>query len=218
MDFDNNERFTAGEEIANSVIHGIGALFSIAALAVLTVSSAQHGSAWHIVSFVIFGSSMVLLYTFSAVYHGLTNRRAKEVFEFLDHAGVFLLIAGTYTPFALVVLHGRVGWTIFGVIWGLFAAGIIYKAFFLKKAVIFSTLLYVCMGWVIVLAFKPLLQSLAGQGVFWLVLGGVLYTAGTVFYVRRRMRYHHALWHLFVLAGTGCHFICVLFYVLPIRV
>ena len=218
MDFDNNEQFTIGEEIANSVIHGIGALLSIAALAVLTAAAARYGSVWHVASFAVFGSSMVLLYTFSAIYHGLTNLRAKRVFEFLDHSGVFLLIAGTYTPFSLVALHGRVGWTIFGVIWGLFAAGIIYKAFFLKKAVIFSTLLYVCMGWVIVLAFKPLLQSLAGQGVFWLVLGGVLYTAGTVFYVRRRMRYHHALWHLFVLAGTGCHFICVLFYVLPIRV
>ena len=140
------------------------------------------------------------------------------MFEFLDHSGVFLLIAGTYTPFSLVVLHGRVGWAIFGIIWGLFAAGIIYKTFFLKKAVIVSTLIYVCMGWVIVLAFKPLVESLVGAGLFWLLLGGVLYTGGTVFYVWRRVRYHHALWHLFVIAGTACHFICVLFYVLPIRV
>ena len=218
MDFDNNEQFTVGEEIANSVIHGIGALLSIAALAVLAVSAAQRGSVWHVVSFSVFGSSMVILYSFSAVYHALTNRRAKSVFEFLDHSGVFLLIAGTYTPFALVALHGRIGWTIFGVIWGLFAAGIVYKAFFLKKAVIVSTLIYVCMGWVIVLAFKPLVEYLVGAGLFWLVLGGVLYTGGTVFYVWRRVRYHHALWHLFVIAGTACHFICVLFYVLPIRV
>lgn len=218
MDFSNNEKFTAGEEIANSVIHGLGAVLSAAALVILTAAAVERGSAWHVVSFVIFGSSMVLLYTFSTIYHALTNRRAKEVFEFLDHAGVFLLIAGTYTPFALVALHGRIGWTIFGVIWGIFAAGIVYKAFFLRKAVIFSTLLYVCMGWVIVLAFKSLIQSLAGPGVFWLVLGGVLYTGGTVFYVWRRVRYHHALWHLFVIAGTVCHFICVLFYVLPIRV
>ena len=122
MDFSNNEKFTTGEEIAHSVIHGLGAVLSIAALVILAAAAAERGSVWHVVSFVIFGSSMVLLYTFSTVYHALTNRRAKGVFEFLDHAGVFLLIAGTYTPFALVVLHGRVGWTIFGVIWGLFAA------------------------------------------------------------------------------------------------
>ena len=218
MDFDNNEQFTTGEEIANSVIHGVGALLSIAALAVMTAAAVQRGSVWHVVSFAVFGSSMVLLYTFSTIYHGLTNLRAKRVFEFLDHSGVFLLIAGTYTPFSLVVLHGRVGWAIFGIIWGLFAAGIIYKTFFLKKAVIVSTLIYVCMGWVIVLAFKPLVESLVGAGLFWLVLGGVLYTGGTVLYVWRRVRYHHALWHLFVIAGTACHFICVLFYVLPIRV
>lgn len=218
MDFDNNERFSIGEEIANSAIHGAGALLSVAALAVMTVAAARRGSIWHVVSVVIFGSSMVLLYTFSTVYHALTNRRAKGVFEFLDHAGVFLLIAGTYTPFALVALHGWIGWTIFGVIWGLFAAGVVYKAFFLRKAVIVSTLLYVAMGWVVVLAFKPLMESLVGQGVFWLALGGVFYTGGTVFYIWRRVRYHHALWHLFVIAGTACHFVCVMFYVLPIRI
>lgn len=218
MDFDNNEKFTAGEEIANSVIHGVGALLSVAALVVLTVSAAGTGSVWHLVSFIIFGSAMVILYSFSAVYHGLTNRRAKDVFEFLDHTGVYLLIAGTYTPFALVALHGWLGWTIFGVIWGLTAAGILYKAFFLRRAVILSTLLYVGMGWIIVLAFKPLAESMIHGGVFWLVLGGILYTGGTVFYVWRKIRYHHAIWHLFVIGGTVCHFICILFYVLPIRV
>ncbi|SER67397.1 hemolysin III [Gracilibacillus ureilyticus] len=208
-------QFSKREEIANSITHGIGMVLSIAGLVVLIVYSSLYGTVWHIVSFTLFGVTMVLLYTSSTLLHSLPAGRAKNVFEILDHSSIYFFIAGTYTPFLFLVIQGWQGWTLFGVIWGLAIGGTIFKAFFVKKFLFFSTILYVVMGWLIVLAWQPLAESLHPTGLFWLVVGGLFYTVGAVFYVWRAFKYHHAVWHLFVLAGTIAHFFCVLFYLLP---
>jgi hemolysin III len=207
--------YTFREEIANAISHGIGALLSIAALVLLIVYSVKYGDVWHVVSFSIFGSTLVLLYTFSTLLHSIQHRIVKNVFEILDHAAIYLLIAGTYTPFLLVTIRGALGWTIFGIVWGFALVGIILKIFFVKRFIILSTLCYLLMGWLIVIAIKPLYLNLPFNGIVWLVVGGLLYTFGTIFYVWRRVPYHHAIWHTFVLAGSTAHFIAVLFYVLP---
>ncbi|SHM52169.1 PAQR family membrane homeostasis protein TrhA [Gracilibacillus kekensis] len=209
--------FSVKEEVANSITHGIGMVLSIAGLVILIVYSSLYGTAWHIVSFTIFGVTMVLLYTSSTLLHSLPKGRAKNIFEILDHSSIYFFIAGTYTPFLFVVIQGTLGWTLFGIIWGLAIGGTIFKAFFVKKFLFFSTILYVLMGWLIVLTWNPLVENLHPNGVMLLVIGGVLYTVGAVFYVWRGFQYHHALWHLFVLAGTIAHFFCVLIYVLPIN-
>ncbi|UOQ86748.1 PAQR family membrane homeostasis protein TrhA [Gracilibacillus salinarum] len=209
--------FSLKEEIANSVTHGIGMALSIAGLVLLIVFSSLHGSPWHIVSFTLFGVTMVLLYTSSTLLHSLPKGKAKDVFEILDHSSIYFFIAGTYTPFLFVIVRGWEGWTLFGIIWGLAIGGTVFKAFFVKRFLFFSTILYVIMGWLIVFTWNPLVETLAPNGVRLLVLGGVLYTVGAVFYVWRGFKYHHALWHLFVLAGTIMHFFAVLLYVLPVE-
>ncbi len=211
----NHEQFTVGEEIANSVSHGIGALLSISALVLLVVFSAIRGSAIHIVSTAIYGSTLMILYGISTLYHALTRTRAKKVFKILDHSSIYLLIAGTYTPFTLVTLQGTLGWTIFGVIWGLAALGILMKGFWFERYIFLSTMIYVAMGWLIVVAFQPLVESLPHIGVVFLVIGGVLYTAGTLFYLVPLFKFHHLVWHLFVLGGSLFHFLCVFFFVIP---
>ncbi|MCP5455195.1 MAG: hemolysin III family protein [Thermotogae bacterium] len=208
------EFFTTGEEVANSIIHGFGMLFSLAALVLMIIFSALEGTAWHVVSTSIFGVTLLLLYTSSTLYHALTNRKAKNLFEIFDHSSIYLLIAGTYTPFTLVTLRGPLGWTIFGIVWGMAVLGILFKIFFVKRFVFLSTLIYIIMGWMIIIGINPLMQNIDPNGIFWLVTGGILYTLGTVFYIWRKFRYHHAVWHLFVLAGSFCHFWCVLFYVI----
>lgn len=209
--------YSLREEIANAISHGIGALLSIAALVLLVVYSSLFGDVWHIVSFTIFGTTMVLLYTFSTLLHAFPQHwKAKRVFEILDHSAIYLLIAGTYTPFLLVAIRGTLGWTLFGIVWGLALFGIAFKAFFVDRFILLSTLFYLAMGWLIVIAIKPLTASLPSGGMFWLVFGGVLYSLGTVFYVWRRVPYHHAIWHTFVIGGTASHFVAVLFYLLPI--
>lgn len=208
------EFFTTGEEVANSIIHGFGMLFSLAALVLMIIFSALEGTAWHVVSTSIFGVTLLLLYTSSTLYHALTNRKAKNLFEIFDHSSIYLLIAGTYTPFTLVTLRGPLGWTIFGIVWGMAVLGILFKIFFVKRFVFLSTLIYIIMGWMIIIGINPLMQNIDPKGIFWLVTGGILYTLGTVFYIWRKFRYHHAVWHLFVLAGSFCHFWCVLFYVI----
>jgi hemolysin III len=207
--------FTVKEEIANSITHGIGMVLSIAGLVLLVVYSSLYGTVWHIVSFTLFGVTMVLLYTSSTLLHSLPKGRAKNVFEVLDHSSIYFFIAGTYTPFLFLAIQGWQGWTLFGVIWGLAIGGTVFKAFFVKKFLFFSTILYVVMGWLIVLAWQPLVENLHPNGVRWLVAGGLLYTIGAVFYVWRAFKFHHALWHLFVLAGSIAHFFCVFFYLLP---
>ncbi|WP_307257545.1 PAQR family membrane homeostasis protein TrhA [Oikeobacillus pervagus] len=207
--------FSKGEEIANSITHGIGALLSIAALVLLIVFSSIYGNAWHIVSFTLFGSTMVLLYLSSTLVHSLPRGKAKNVFEIFDHSSIYFFIAGTYTPFLFIAVKGSLGWTLFGIVWGLAIAGTIFKCFFVKKYLFTSTILYVVMGWLIVFAWGPLVENVSHNGIVLLVTGGVLYTVGAVFYVWRGFKYHHAIWHLFVLGGTITHFFAVLFYLLP---
>ncbi|MCZ0702184.1 hemolysin III [Natronobacillus azotifigens] len=210
-------KFSFGEEIANSITHGIGFLLSIVGLIVLIVFASFEGTAWHIVSFTIFGVTMVLLYTSSTLLHSLPPGKAKNVFEILDHSSIYFFIAGSYTPYLLVVVRGGLGWTLFGIVWGLAIGGTIFKIFFVKRFVFLSTLLYVFMGWLIVFTWTPMTEAVAPEGVRLLVIGGVLYTFGAVFYVWRGFKYHHMVWHLFVLAGTIAHFFSVLLYVLPVK-
>jgi hemolysin III len=205
------------EEIANSVTHGIGAILGVSALAAMVVTAGLRGTVWHVVACTVYGGTLVLLFTASTLYHSLTPPRAKAIMEIIDHSAIYLLIAGTYTPFLLVTLRGAWGWSLFGVIWGLAAAGIAFKAFFTGRFKGLSTLIYIGMGWIVIVAIHPLVHHLARGGLFWLVTGGVLYTVGTVFYLWHRLPFHHAIWHGFVLAGGLCHFTSVMFYVIPPR-
>lgn len=204
--------FTKGEEIANAITHGIGALLSIAALVLLIIDASLFGNAWHIVSFTLFGSTMLLMYVCSTMLHSLPKGKVKDVFEILDHSAIYFFIAGSYTPFLFLVVKGWVGWTIFCVVWGLAIGGAIFKSFFVKKFVLYSTLLYVVMGWLIVFAWNPLVENMHPNGLLLLVIGGILYTVGSIFYVWRGFKYHHALWHLFVIGGSVTHFFCVFLY------
>jgi hemolysin III len=198
------------EEIWNAITHGLGAALSIAGLVILIVFASIKGNVWHIVSFSVFGATMVILYMSSTLYHSFTNKTVKNLFRKFDHMSIFLLIAGTYTPFCLAVLKGWIGWTVFGIVWGCCVLGIIFKAFFTGKKEVFSTLMYIVMGWVIIFAIKPLYLSTPHIAFIFLVLGGVSYTLGTIFYVNERIRYSHSIWHLFVLGGTACHFFSVM--------
>lgn len=207
--------YSLGEEIANAVTHGLGAALAIAGLVVMMIFAARHGNAWHIVSCAVYGTTLVLLYTASSLYHSLPQPQAKKVLKILDHAAIFLLIAGTYTPFTLVNLRGPWGWTLFGLIWGLAMFGVIFQTTLLRSWVAVSLALYVAMGWAVVMAIKPLVASVAPGGLVLLVAGGLAYTLGTLFYLWRQLRFHHAIWHLFVLAGSALHFFAVLFYVIP---
>ncbi len=206
------------EEILNAVTHGVGALLAILGLVVLAVAACMYGSIWHVVSFSVYGASLVLLYLASTLYHSFTGARIKYIFKICDHAAIYLLIAGTYTPFTLVLLHGVLGWTIFGVIWSLAFAGVVLKIFFVRRFKLLSTLCYLGMGWLILVCLKPLGAVLPAAGLGWLIAGGVFYTVGAVFYLCRRLPYHHAVWHLFVLAGSVSHFITVYYYVLPVHI
>lgn len=206
----NTHIFSKREEIANAIIHGIGAVFSVAALVILIVSSVMHGTAWHVVSFTLFGSSMILLYLSSTLVHGFPAGRVKDFFEIMDHSAIYFFIAGTYTPFLFLAIKGKLGWTLFGIVWGLAIAGTVFKAFFVKRFLHTSTLLYVVMGWLLVFGWKPLLENVSSQGVILLAIGGILYTVGAVFYVWRGFTYHHAVWHVFVLAASILHFFAVM--------
>lgn len=207
--------YSKGEEIANAVTHGIGVVLSIAALVLLIVFSALKGTALHVVSFTIYGSSMVLLYTASTLVHSFPPGRAKNIFEALDHSCIYVFIAGTYTPIVFHMVQGALGWVLFGIVWGLSIAGIIFKSMFASRFMYTSTIIYILMGWCIIFAWKPLTANLSPEGVRLLVIGGVLYTVGTIFYVWRKFNYHHAVWHLFVLAGTIVHFFAIILHVLP---
>ena len=211
--------YSVAEEIAHSAIHAVGSHFGAAMLALMVVFGAQSGTqvVWKVVSGAVFGATIILLYTVSSVYHAVTHQRSKQILEICDHMAIYFLIAGSYTPFMLVTLrqtHPVIAWTIFGIVWGLAVAGVIFKLFTAGQLRFVSTLGYIGMGWIVVIAIKPLMDSLPAAGLAWLVVGGGLYTLGTVFYLWRLMPFHHAVWHLFVLAGTVCHFFCVLFYVM----
>ncbi|HOW63617.1 MAG TPA: hemolysin III family protein, partial [Candidatus Contendobacter sp.] len=191
-------RYTLGEEIANSIIHGVGAVLGIAGLGVLTAFASLHGDAWHIVGCSIFGAALILLYTTSTLYHSIPLPRVKAVLRTLDHSAIFILIAGTYTPFLLVNLRGPWGWSLFGVIWGLALIGIVLRIVRGRRSTFVSVALYVGMGWAVVVAAKPMLSSVAPGGLWLLLLGGLAYTLGVIFYVWKRLPYHHAIWHGFV--------------------
>lgn len=203
------------EELANSITHAIGMALSLAALVILVVYASIQGDGWKIVSFSIYGVSMLLLYTASTLYHSFSSERAKHYLKIFDHAAIYLLIAGTYTPFLLVMLRGAWGWSLFAIVWGLAILGIIFKLFFVHRFQIFSTIIYLLMGWLIVVAFRPLIANIPERGLYWMLAGGLFYSFGVIFYLWERVPYHHAIWHLFVLAGSICHFFAVLFYVLP---
>lgn len=210
----NTHEFTKGEEIANSITHGIGVLLSIAALVLLVVLSSLKGDVWHVVSFTLFGATMVLLYTSSTMVHSLPKGKAKDVFEIMDHSSIYFFIAGSYTPYLFLLVDGWLKWTLFGIVWGLAAGGTVFKSFFVKKYLVTSTILYIVMGWLIVFAWQPITENLHPDGLKLLIIGGLCYTVGCIFYVWRGFKYHHAIWHLFVLAGTILHFFSVL-YLLP---
>lgn len=207
----NTHIFSKEEELSNSITHGIGAVLSIAALVILIVFSSIYGNARHIVSFTLFGATMVLLYTSSTLLHALKPGRAKDFFEIMDHTSIYYFIAGTYTPFLFIAVKGWVGWTLFGIVWGLAIGGTVFKSFFVKKYLYTSTLLYVVMGWLIVFVWNDLTVNLHPTGLILLAAGGICYTVGAVFYMWQLFKHHHAVWHMFVLAGTICHFFAVLY-------
>lgn len=207
--------YSPGEEIANRLTHGLGAGCSVAGLVLMVVFSARHGDAWQVVSTAIFGATLVLLYTTSTLYHSFADERRRVLLQKFDHAAIFLLIAGTYTPFVLVTLRGPWGWSLFGVVWGLAITGVALKFWFAGRFRVASTLIYVAMGWLVMIALKPLMAALPAGGLQLLVAGGLCYTGGAVFYLWRRLPYHHAIWHLFVLGGSACHWAAVFCYVVP---
>lgn len=209
------QSYSLSEEIANSVTHGVGFLLALAALAVMVVFAAMRGTVWHIVACSVYGSTLVMLFASSTLYHSLPWPRTKAVLKIIDHSAIYLLIAGTYTPFLLISMRGPWGWSLFGIIWGLALVGVVFKVFFAGRFKLFSTLVYIGMGWMAVVAIRPLYLGLPRGGLLWLVAGGVLYTAGTIFYLRRRIPFNHAIWHTFVLAGSLCHFLSVMLYVIP---
>ena len=205
--------YTVGEEIANSVTHGLGSLLSIAGCAVMIVFAALTGDPFKIVSAAIFGAGLIIMFTMSTLYHSLTNEKAKFVFRVFDHTSIFILIAATYTPLTLVSLRGWIGWSIFGVVWGSAIVGIILNAVSVERFKVLSMVCYIASGWCVIAAIVPLIQRMESMGVALLVLGGIAYTGGLFFYRKKEIRYMHSVWHLFVLAGAVFHYFCILFYV-----
>jgi hemolysin III len=203
------------DELANSITHGVGLLLATVGVLALIVLASLHGSTRHIVTCSIYGSTLVFMYAASTLYHSVQLPRAKHVLRIIDHSAIYLLIAGTYTPFTLVQIRGGWGWTLFGLVWGLTVVGIAWKALFIRRFAIVSGIIYVLMGWMVVIAAKPLLQRVPPGAIAWLVAGGVAYTAGLVFFASKRIPHHHAIWHVFVLVGSICHYVAVLLYVVP---
>ncbi|MDN4607649.1 PAQR family membrane homeostasis protein TrhA [Sporosarcina highlanderae] len=200
------------EELWNAITHGLGFLLSIPALVLLIIDGINHGTATAVVSFSIFGVSTLLLFLMSTLLHSMPVK-VKKLFSIFDHSAIYILIAGTYTPFLLVTIKGVLGWTLFGVIWGLAIVGVLFKVFFIHKYEALSLVFYIVMGWLIVFAIKPLYEQLPIEGIILLVLGGVFYTFGSIFYAWRKIPYNHAIWHIFVIAGSACMFFSVLLYV-----
>lgn len=203
------KRYTLGEEIFNSVSHGVGTLLAIAGTAVLIVLAAIHGGAWEVVSCAIFGASLILLYTMSTLYHALTNKHVKSFFRIMDHDTIFFLIAGTYTPITLIPLRGVVGWVLFGVIWGAAILGIVMNSINLEKFRKPSIICYALMGWAVIFAIKPMLRHCTPLSLWFLLIGGLCYTGGIVFYVIKSKKYFHSIWHIFTVAGSVFHYFSV---------
>ena len=212
----NPKPYSLGEEIANAVTHGIGTGLSVAGLTLLVVLAILHGDVSRIVSFSIYGSSLIILYLASTLYHSFQNPPVKQVFRIIDHASIYLLIAGTYTPFLLLCMRGAWRWALLGVVWGLALVGIGFKAFFTNRFRKVSVLAYILMGWLCVIALREMLATIPSGGLILLVVGGVIYTVGIIFYVWKRVPYNHAIWHLFVMGGSICHYLAILLYLTPV--
>jgi hemolysin III len=207
--------YSIQEEIAHSVTHGIGLLLSVLGLVTLIVYSSQHGDAWHIVSSSIYGATLIMLYASSTLYHAITVPGLKKMLQRLDHAAIFLLIAGSYTPFTLVNLRGGWGWTLFGLVWSIAIAGMIMELIVRKRYKRISLGLYLGLGWLVMIAIEPMMVHVAPGGLLLLLAGGLFYSLGVIFYVWETLVFHHVIWHLFVLAGSACHFFAVFLYVIP---
>lgn len=207
--------YSLGEEIANAVTHGLGVGLSVAALTLLVVFSAIWGNSWHLASSIVYGTTLVVLYMASTLYHSILHERARHILKIVDHSSIYLLIAGTYTPFTLVTLRDSGGWWLFGIVWSLALAGVLLESFAVDRPKWMSVPLYLGMGWLVVAAIGPLLENLPTGGMWLLVAGGLAYTLGTIFYVLKKIPYMHMVWHLFVLTGSVCHFLAVMLYVLP---
>lgn len=203
------------EELLNVITHGLGFLLSIAALVLLVVFATLYGDAWHIVSFSIYGFSLVVLYLASTLFHSARSPKLRKRLNIFDHSAIYILIAGTYTPFLLVTLRGPWGWSLLGVIWVLAIAGVVFKLFFTGKYDVMSAIVYVLMGWIIIVAIKPMNENLPPEGLYWLIGGGISYMIGAGFYLFNKMPYNHAIFHIWVLLGSFAHFIAVFKYVLP---
>ncbi|RUO79944.1 hemolysin III [Idiomarina tyrosinivorans] len=210
-----DKAYTVMEEVAHALTHGIGAALSIGALVVMLVWSVAYGNAWHVVAASIYGASLILLYTASTLYHAFPWPRVKYFFQQLDHAAIFVLIAGTYTPFALINLRGAWGWSLLGVVWGIAILGVVLELVMKERKKALSLTLYLTLGWMALVAIKPMLDNVDTGGLLLLLAGGLSYTVGVIFYVWKSLPYHHAIWHLFVLAGSVFHFFSIFYYVLP---
>ena len=206
--------YTVGEEIANSITHGIGSALSVVATVLLIVAAAKSGSAMKVVCASIYGTCLIILFTMSTLYHALVPPKAKKVFRIFDHISIFILIAGSYTPIALVSVGGWIGWTMFGVVWGIAILGIVLNSINLEKFKVFSMVAYILMGWCVIVAIKPVMSALCGSAMKLLVAGGLVYTFGIAFYAMTKIRYMHSIWHVFVLAGAILQYFCIQLYVI----
>lgn len=207
--------YTLGEEIAHAATHGLGVVLAIVGLTVMVARATLYGNAWHVVAAAIFGATLVLMYTASTLYHSIPLPRAKKILRVIDHSTIYLLIAGTYTPLTLITLHGPSGWGVFAAVWALALVGVVFKIFATGRFEKLSLAIYLGMGWCVLLVIRPLVHTLGTGGLVLLVGGGLAYTGGVAFYVWERLRYHHAIWHAFVLAGSVLQYFAVLFYVMP---
>lgn len=205
---------TKSEEFLNALTHGVGVILGITGLIVLLVSASESGTIWHKVSYSVYGATLIFLYLASTLYHSMPKGRIKDIFKVIDHAAIYLLIAGCYTPITLIALRDTVGWPIFAVVWTIAIAGVIFKIFFIKKFKLLSTIMYVFMGWIIIFAIKPLIDILNMKSLMFLVAGGITYTIGAVIYSLKGIKYNHAIWHFFVLGGSAFHYF-TMFYMLP---
>lgn len=205
-----NKRYTLGEEIFNSVSHGVGSCLAIAGTVVLIILCVIYSNAWSVVSASIYGATLIILYTMSTLYHAITNENAKKFFRIMDHDTIFLLIAGTYTPFTLVTLHGALGWVLFGIVWGAAVIGIVLNSIDLEKFRKPSVVCYVLMGWVIIIAVKPMMNAMPKISLVFLLLGGVFYTVGIIFYALKKVKWFHSVWHLFTVSGSIFHYFSIL--------
>lgn len=210
-------RYTLGEEIFNSISHGAGTLLAIGGTAVLIVLSAIYSTPWAVVSSAIYGASLIILYTMSTLYHAITNNTTKKFFRIMDHNTIFFLIAGTYTPITLAIMGGALGWVLFGIVWGAAAVGIVFNSIDLEKFSKPSIVCYVLMGWVVIFAIKPLIEATSAVFLIFLLLGGIFYTLGIIFYAIKKIKYFHSVWHLFTVAGSVFHYFAILYEIVLVK-